>query len=258
MPIGNIQISATIITYNEEKNITKCLKSLDWVDEIIVVDSVSTDQTKQIAESMNANVIEQTFLGHVEQKNLAVSHCSYDWIIALDADERVTEELKTSIFELFSTSKENELLNGYTVARKSYHLGRWILHGGWYPDRRIRIFNKNYGKWGGVNPHDCVEVEGKAGNLKGDLEHYVFESLEHNVKTNNFYSSISANILYQEKKKPSLFKLIFKPIGKFVECYCIKRGFLDGLPGFIIAVGASYSMFLKYAKLWEHYLDQKK
>lgn len=257
MPIGNIKISATVITFNEEKNIDDCLKSLAWADEIVVVDSLSTDRTCEIARQHGAKIIDQKFLGHVKQKQLAVDHCTHDWIISLDADERVSDELRDSVFRLFENTDEDQLLNGYTVARRSFHLGRWIMHGGWYPDRKARLFNRTKGKWGGVDPHDGIEVEGEEGHLKGALDHYVFDDLEHNIKTNNFYSSISARIFFEEGKKPSMTKLFFKPVGKFIETYLIKRGFLDGLPGFIIAVGASYSIFLKYAKLWEHHLHQK-
>lgn len=253
MPVNEIYISAAIITLNEEKKIGDCLRSLDWVDEIVVVDSVSSDRTREIAEALGAKVIEQPFLGHVKQKQLAVDRCSNDWIIALDADERVTGPLKEEIIRLFESTPETQLKNGYTVARKSFHLGRWILHGGWYPDRNIRLFNRKHGKWSGVNPHDVITVEGKPGCLKGALEHYVFDDLSHNVRTNNSYSSISAKILFEEGNKPSLLKLLFKPFGKFIETYLVKRGFLDGMAGFIISIGAAYSMFLKYAKLWEHH-----
>ncbi len=258
MPVNNINISAAVITLNEENNIRDCLASLAWVDEIVVVDSLSTDKTRDIAESMGAKVIDQAFLGHVKQKQLAVDSCTYDWVIALDADERVTDPLRDEIVRLFSTTNESDLRPGYSVARKSFHLGRWIMHGGWYPDRNIRLFNRKSGHWTGTNPHDVIAIEGKAGHLKSALEHYVFSDLAHNVQTNNSYSSISAKILFEENKKPSFFKLLIKPPGKFIETYFVKRGFLDGMPGFIIAVGAAYSMFLKYAKLWEHYHLSKK
>lgn len=255
MPIQNIRISAAIITLNEEENIEACLNSLSWVDEVVVVDSLSTDQTVAMATRLGAKVISQKFLGHVKQKQLAVDSCQHDWVICLDADERVSTELRDNIQTLFEKTPEKELKNGYTVSRCSFHLGRWIRHGGWYPDRNIRLFNRQHGHWGGVDPHDKITIEGTPGHLTGDLLHYVFRDLAHNVATNNFYSGISADILFSEGKKPSLLKLFCKPIGKFLETYLIKRGFLDGLPGFIISVGAAYSMFLKFAKLWEHHLS---
>ena len=251
MPINGQFISATIITLNEEKNIAACLRGLDWVDEIVVVDSLSSDQTKKIALAMGARVIDQAFLGHVKQKQLGVDLCKHNWIISLDADERITEELKTEIIQLFKTTPAEALAHGYSVARKSYHLGRWIMHGGWYPDRNVRLFNRQFGSWTGVNPHDVIAVRDNPVPLHSALEHFVFEDLTHNINTNNSYSSISAKILFADGKKPSFLKLLFKPLWKFIETYLLKRGFLDGLPGFIISIGAAYSMFLKYAKLWE-------
>ncbi len=257
MPINKINISAAIITLNEENTIADCIKSINWVDEVIVIDSLSTDRTKEIAESLGAKVIDQKFLGHVEQKQMAVDQCQYDWVLCLDADERISKKLKEEIFQLFETTSPDTLLNGYTVPRRSFHLGRWIMHGGWYPDRNIRLFNRKFGHWAGTNPHDKVDVQGKVGHFEGALDHYVFRDLYDNIQTNNSFSSISAKILFEEGNKPSFLKLMFKPMGKFIETYLIKRGFLDGMPGFIISVGAAYSMFLKYAKLWEHHRIKK-
>ena len=243
-----IKISATIITYNEEKNIKRCIESLDFVDEIVVVDSLSIDNTCAIAKELGAKVIDQKFLGHIDQKQLAVENSTHDWILSLDADEEVSAELKTSILELINSPLKHD---AYEMKRVSFHLGRWIRHGGWYPDKKIRFFNKQKANWGGYNPHDKVIVKGTVGQLEGDLKHYVFKDLRHNIDTNNSYSSIMAEDLYKNGKKFSYIKLFFKPIGKFLEVYIYKRGFLDGMAGFIIAVGASYSMFLKFAKLWE-------
>lgn len=242
------KISATIITYNEEKNIKRCIESLDFVDEIVVVDSLSSDNTSTIAKELGAKVIEQKFLGHIDQKQLAVESAKHDWILSLDADEEVSPELKASIVELIKKPLEYD---AYEMKRVSFHLGRWIRHGGWYPDKKIRLFNRQKAYWGGYNPHDKVIVNGKVGMLDGDLKHYVFTDLRHNIDTNNSYSSIMAEDLYKKGKKFSYLKLFFKPVGKFLEVYIYKRGFLDGTAGFIIAVGASYSMFLKFAKLWE-------
>lgn len=244
-----IKISAAVITFNEERNIHRCLSSLDFVDEIIVVDSLSSDKTCEIAKEMGAKVIEQKFLGHIAQKQLALEHCTHEWVISLDADEEVSQELRASLLELIS--KGDFTYDAYALNRISYHLGRWIKHGGWYPDRKIRFFNKQKAHWGGYNPHDKVIVNGSVGRLKGDLRHYVFKDLRHNIDTNNSYSSIMAQDMHKQGVKFSYAKLLLKPLGKFVEVYIYKRGFLDGMPGFIIAVGASYSMFLKFAKLWE-------
>ena len=243
-----IKISAAIITYNEEKNIKRCMDSLDFVDEIVVVDSLSSDNTCAIAKELGAKVIDQKFLGHIDQKQLAVENCSNEWVLSLDADEEVSPELKASILELIKNPLEHE---AYEMKRVSFHLGKWIRHGGWYPDKKTRFFNKTKAHWGGYNPHDKVIVDGSIGMLEGDLMHYVFDDLRHNIDTNNSYSSIMAEDLYKASKKFCFLKLIFKPLGKFLEVYIYKRGFMDGMPGFIIAVGAAYSMFLKFAKLWE-------
>ena len=243
-----VKISAAIITYNEEKNIKRCMDSLDFVDEIIVVDSLSSDNTCAIAKELGAKVIDQKFLGHIDQKQLAVENCSNEWVLSLDADEEVSPELKASILELIKNPLEHE---AYEMKRVSFHLGKWIRHGGWYPDKKTRFFNKTKAHWGGYNPHDKVIVDGSIGMLEGDLMHYVFDDLRHNIDTNNSYSSIMAEDLAKEDKKFCYLKLFFKPLGKFLEVYIYKRGFMDGMPGFIIAVGAAYSMFLKFAKLWE-------
>ena len=243
-----MKISATVITYNEEKNIRRCIESLEFVDEIVVVDSLSSDNTCAIAKELGAKVIDQKFLGHIDQKQLAVKNATHNWILSLDADEEVSSELKASIVELIKKPLEYD---AYEMKRVSFHLGRWIRHGGWYPDKKIRFFNRQKAHWGGYNPHDKVIVNGKVGMLGGDLKHYVFTDLQHNIDTNNSYSSIMAEDLYKKGKKFSYLKLFFKPVGKFLEVYLYKRGFLDGMAGFIIAVGASYSMFLKFSKLWE-------
>lgn len=251
----SIKISTAIITFNEEKNIKRCIDSVDFSDEIIVVDSLSSDNTCNIARELGAKVIDQKFLGHIDQKQLAVDNCLNEWVLSLDADEEVSPELKESILKLIDSDLKKD---AYSMNRVSFHLGRWIRHGGWYPDRKIRIFNKTKAHWGGYNPHDKVVVDGSVGHLKGDLQHYVFDDLRHNIDTNNSYSSIMATDLDKEGKKFSYLKLFFKPLGKFLETYIYKRGFLDGMAGFIIAIGAAYSMFLKFAKLWEIQKVQKK
>jgi len=250
-----IKISVAIITFNEEKNIKRCINSvLDIADEIVVVDSLSNDNTCSIAKNLGAKVIDQKFLGHIAQKQLAVNNCKNDWILSLDADEELSVQLKDEIKNLLKTSLK---FDAYIMPRVSFHLGRWIRNGGWYPDAKIRLFNKNKAKWGGYNPHDKVIVQGSVGKLKSDLQHYVFKDLRHNIDTNNSYSSIMAEDLYKSGVSFSYVKLFLKPIGKFLEVYIYKKGFLDGMPGFIIAIGASYSMFLKFAKFWEMKKVQK-
>jgi glycosyltransferase involved in cell wall biosynthesis len=244
-----MKISAAIITFNEEKNIKRCIDSLSFCDEIIVVDSLSTDKTCDIAKHLGAKVIDQKFLGHIDQKQLAVDNCTNEWVLSLDADEEISIDLKAEILNLIKSPLKYD---AYEMPRVSFHLGRWIRHGGWYPDKKVRLFNKNKAYWGGYNPHDKIIVKSdNIGKLKHDLKHYVFKDLKQNIDTNNSYSSIMAEDLNKDGKSFSYLKLFLKPLGKFLEVYIYKRGFLDGMPGFIIAVGAAYSMFLKFAKLWE-------
>ncbi len=251
-----LPLTACIITKNEEAGLADCLNSLDFCSELVVVDSCSTDNTVPLAQAHGAKVLVQPFLGHIKQKQLALDQATQPWVLCIDADERVSQELKTSILQLFAPGEPR--LAGYELSRLSFHLGRWIRHGGWYPDRGIRLARRNACCWGGYDPHDKLLVDGPTGRLEGDLLHYVFRDLSHNVDKNNFYSSIMARDLAAAGKNPSLLKLLVKPWGKFIECYLLKRGFLDGLPGLIIAVGAAYSMFLKFAKLWEIQRLQKK
>lgn len=240
-------ISLVIITFNEAENIARCIESVPWADEVIVLDSESTDKTREIATSLGAKVHIQKFLGFRDQKQKATDLAKNDWILSLDADEALSLALSQEILHTFDTTP---IQDGYRMPRLSYHLGRWIRHGGWYPDRQLRFFNRKICKWGGGHVHekiDCTNV----GTLKNNLLHYVFKDLKHQVDANNRYSTLGAQDLYDRKKKFNILKLIVKPISKFVETYLWKLGFLDGLPGFIISVGAAYSVFLKFSKLKE-------
>ncbi|TGK53752.1 glycosyltransferase family 2 protein [Leptospira kanakyensis] len=251
------KLSVAIITFNEEKNIGDCIRSIESVaDEIVVLDSLSTDRTKEIATSFSkVKFYESPFPGHVEQKNKAIGFCSNDWILSLDADERADKTLVQSI-ELFL---ESELVNadGFKIARLTYHLGRWIRYSGWYPLRRFRLFQKKAATWVGENPHDYIELKtGSHGKtMKGDILHYSFTDFSHQITTINQFSSIVAYTRYAKGERFSLIKTILKPLGKFFEIYIFKFGFLDGIPGLWIAIASSFSTFLKYAKLYE--LDRK-
>lgn len=243
-------LSAAIITYNEERNIRDCLDSVtDFVDEIIVLDSFSTDATESICR-MNPKVrfSQHPFTGHIEQKNRALAKCSCEWILCLDADERVTPALRASIDAFL---QENPKIAGVKFPRLTYHLHRFIRHGGWYPNARYRLVRKGMAEWGGENPHDKLILKGKGIKIKGDLLHFTARDLSHQVDTINKFSSIVALTRFNKGKRYHLWRLLLKPISKFVEIYLLKTGFLDGLQGFIIAVSSSYSSFLKEAKLYE-------
>lgn len=242
-----LPISLVVVTLNEEANIERCLLSVPFASDIVVVDSFSTDRTVEIAQKLGANVIQEKWRGFGPQKAFAVSKAKNDWVISLDADEALSPELQQEILAKFQSLNPEV---GYEIPRRSYHLGRWINYGGWYPDKQLRLFNRQYSQWSEDALHEKVQVKSK-GRLSSDMLHWVFKDLSQQVVTNDRYSTLGAQNLAKSGKRFSLLKLIIKPWVKFVECYFIKRGFLDGLPGFIIAVGAAYSIFLRHAKLWE-------
>ncbi len=250
-----IPLSVAIITYNEKNNIRDCLESvIELAEEIIVLDSFSTDATEEICKEFDSVKFRQhAFDGHIAQKNRALNLCSHEWILSIDADERVTHELSDSIKE-FLASKPQAV--GAKFPRLTYHMKKYIRHGGWYPNARYRLIKKGYATWGGENPHDTIFLDGKGVYLRGDLIHYSFADLSDQVDTNNKFSSIKAFTRKKKGKKFIFWRLFLKPIGKFVETYIIKRGALDGMQGFIISVSAAYSTFLEEAKLYE--LDRLK
>ncbi|MGE3975927.1 MAG: glycosyltransferase family 2 protein [Bdellovibrionales bacterium] len=243
-----LPVSLVVITLNEEHNIERCLRSAPWVSEMIVVDSGSTDKTAALAQALGAKVVVEPFRGFRAQKEFATSLAKNDWVLSLDADEALSPELSLKLQEFFKT--QSSQFDGVETTRLSYHMGRWIHHGGWYPDWQLRFFNRKQAKWVGGHVHERVEGS-RVKRLQEPLHHWVFKDLSDQVDTNNDYSSRGAKDLFDLEKRFSMMKLVFKPYSKFLETYFWKRGFLDGLPGFIIAVGAAYSVFLKYSKLWE-------
>lgn len=242
-----LPISVVIITLNEEAHIERCIRSVPFADDIVVVDSFSADRTVEIAEKCGARVFKEKWKGFGPQKAFATEQAKNPWIISLDADEALSPELAAEIVESFSDLDPEA---GYLFPRKSHHLGRWIEHGGWYPDYQLRLYNKTKSQWNSASLHEKVEVK-KILKMKRDLLHWVFDNLSDQVITNDRYSTLGAKQLAEAHERFSYLKMIFKPFGKFVETYFVKRGFQDGLPGFIISVGAAYSLFLKFAKLWE-------
>ncbi|EQA51875.1 glycosyltransferase family 2 protein [Leptospira kmetyi] len=249
---SGIKLSVAIITYNEEKNIGPCIEScLDVADEIVILDSVSTDNTEKISKSYpSVKFFKQKFKGHIEQKNDAIALCKYDWILSLDADERVSPELKNSILT-FKQKQDDPAVNGFQVSRLTFHMGRFIRYGGWYPQYRYRIFRKGSAVWVGENPHDYISIRGQGNKIHGDIIHYSFRDLTHQVNTINQFSSIVAYTRQRKGKKFSSLRTIYKPFSKFMETYFFKFGFLDGFPGWVIAVSSAYSTFLKDAKQYE-------
>jgi len=242
-------LSAIIITYNEEDNIRACLDSVsDTVDEIIVVDSFSTDATPEICRHHPKVVFYQhTFDDYSSQRNRAMEYASSQWILIIDADERLSGELSRSILDFL---KGDPAVSGAMFPRLTPYMQRDIRHGGWYPNQRYRVWRKGAAHYEGAI-HERVVLQGKGVSLKGDLLHYTVKDLSDHADNVNKFSSIAALDRYHKGKKFSLMRLLFKPAGKFIETYLIRLGLLDGLQGFIIAVVSSYYSFLREAKLFE-------
>lgn len=242
------KLSVCVIAKDEEAKIADCLRSASFADEWIVVDSHSTDRTREIAASLGARVVERDWPGHVEQKNHALSLATHDWVLCLDADERVSDELRASILAALERSS---LPDGFECARRTWYLARWIRHGGWYPDRKLRLFRRSAGSWTGRNPHDRVEVRGRVERLAGDLLHLSYDSLSDHLATIDSFTTIAAREKRAAGESAGFLDLTLRPFGKFVRMYVLKLGVLDGWPGFAAAVSGAYYVFLKYAKLRE-------
>lgn len=245
-----MSISVIIITHNEEKNILACLESVKWADEIVVVDAFSRDNTKKLAEEFGAKMVKifQTkWQGYGKQKNYALSCASMDWILSIDADERVTPELAEEIQEI----AQNSEIDGYQICRKAYFLNKWIRHSGWYPDYCLRLFRRGKGVFAEKQVHEYVELSGRMGRLKGAMLHYTDNDLNHYLTKLGRYTTLAADELSVRNKKASLGDLITRPLFIFLKMYILKKGFLDGMHGFILAVLSSFYVFVKYAKLWE-------
>jgi glycosyltransferase involved in cell wall biosynthesis len=248
------KISVVIITFNEESKLRRCIESIKPVaDEIVVLDSFSTDNTVDIALKAGAIVHQQTFHGYKEQKNAALQFASHNYILSIDADEVLSVELINSIL----IAKEKFTCDAYTMNRCNFFSGRFIRHGLWYPDKKIRLFDKRVAHWGGMNPHDKIVLPGNKNvcHLEGDLFHYSFNSISEYVKRNDEISNIAAMSLYETGHRSGI-KIIVNPVWRFVKSYFLKKGFLDGYPGFIIAKNTAAQAFMKYKKL--NSLNRKK
>ena len=251
------KLSALIITYNEEKNIERCLNSLkDVADEIVVIDSFSTDKTEEICKNHNVRFIKQEFLGYIEQKNYTLQYANFDLILSIDADEALSEELAKSIL----LEKKDFNCDAYTMNRLTNYCGKWIKHSGWYPDKKLRLFKKGSGKWGGINPHDkfIQNTKTKPINNKGNLLHYSYYSIEEHVNQINKFSTIKAMEMFKSGKKFNFLKMLSSSFAKFIKHYFVKSGFLDGWSGLIISINSAHSTFLKYVKLRQYIRDAKK
>lgn len=250
-----MKISGVIITYNEARNIARCLESLQVVcDEILVLDSYSTDSTAQICHSFGVRFEQNTFEGHIQQKNEALQRASHPWVLSLDADEALSPELRASILAL---KKESPQKGGFTFNRLTNYCGKWIHHSGWYPDTKLRLVTKADAQWGGINPHDQLlpSQELQLQHLKGDLLHYSYYTKADHFKQIAYFSQIAAKELHVRKIKSSIPIIIIKVAAQFIKTYFIKLGFLDGVAGWHIAVRSAYATQQKYQllrKLWRN------
>ncbi|MDT8317986.1 MAG: glycosyltransferase family 2 protein [bacterium] len=242
------KLSVTIITLNEEDNIRAALESVKWADEIIVVDSGSTDRTVEICREFTDKVHHQEWLGMNGQKAFAKDQASCDWLLNIDADERVSDELACEIKTVLERESE---IDGFFIPRKVRYLGRWINHSGWYPDYTLRLFKRIKGRWAGTDPHDKVLVDGKLAYLKGDIHHYTYRNIEDHINTMNRFTTVAAGEYAKKGKTAGLLNIVLRPPSTFFKKFILNQGFRDGLPGFVIAFSSAYYVFLKYIKLWE-------
>ncbi len=249
-----MQISAVIITFNEEDSIASCIESIEEVcEEIIIVDSLSTDKTVEIAKQYpKVKTYSQKWLGYIEQKNYANSLTSYNTILSIDADELLSKELKESIKEI--KKLEEDSFKVYEVSRLTNYCGSWIKHCGWYPDKKIRIFDKRSVKWQGELVHETLFLPENTQiiTLKGDLLHYSYKSSTSHIERINKYSSLTAKEAFNRGKKSSIFDIWFRPKWRFFRDYVIKAGFLDGYAGYQVCKMSAYITFAKYIKLREY------
>jgi glycosyltransferase involved in cell wall biosynthesis len=254
--MGKVQISAVIITFNEERNIRRCLESLrDIPDEIVVVDSYSTDGTESICEEFGVRFIRHRFAGHIEQKNWAILQTSYPYILSLDADEALSDELRYSIQKV----KENWTHDGYYFNRLTNYCGKWIRHTSWYPSRKLRLWDSRKGSWGGFNPHDRFFLTRGASKqfLKGDILHYSYYSVSEHLDQINAFSTIIARSYYNRRRRVNNLIIVMHPVWRFFKDFFVRMGFMDGYYGFIVSVNSAHEVFLKYVKLKNIYRDEK-
>ena len=246
-----MKLSVAIITFNEEDRLEDALISCkDIADEIVVLDSFSTDKTLEIAKKYGAVIFQEKFVDYGSQKNIALDKCSFNWVLNLDADERVCDTLKSEIIKLKETNDSDIHADGFIVNRKTSYLGRWITHSGWYPDRKLRLFKKNKSRWHG-RIHEGLKLKGKTQHMKGDILHYTYRDISDHITRLNRYSQMQARDIVDKGKKLLYLRAVILPPITFIRFYIWKLGILDGLPGFVIALISSWSTAMKYLKAIE-------
>lgn len=248
-------LSAIVVCFNEEQRIEDCLESLRWCDEIVVVDSFSTDRTPEICRRYTERFYQRPWAGYGDQKAYAHSLATKDWVLLVDADERVSAALREEIRATLSGDGKD--CAAYAVPRLVYYLRRWWRRGGWYPDYDVRLFRRERATWGGSEPHEKILVDGRVRRLKNPLEHYTYRSIEDHIQRINRFTSISSGELKKAGRRWHLSDVILRPAARFVRSYILQRGFMEGFPGFHVALTSAVYVFLKYAKLWELELEEK-
>lgn len=239
-------VTATVITFNEAANIKAALASLSFVDEIIVVDSQSTDDTVAIARTFTDKVFVRPWPGYVAQKNFAAEQARHDWILSLDADERISEPLADEIRGLAGDD-----VAGYRIPRVTFHLGRWLRSTDWYPDFQLRLYDRRRARWTGRHVHESVKVDGPVGQLSGEILHYAYRDLSHHLQTMDRYTALAARQMFEDGRRAGWWDLATHPPAAFLRNYVLRGGFRDGVPGLIVSAMNARYVGLKLAKLWE-------
>jgi len=243
------KLSVVIICRDEADNLRDCLESAKWADEIVIVDSGSADGTLAIAREYTDRIIHHDWEGYGPQKEFALAQAGGDWILNIDADERVSPQLAVEIQKLLSRGDTPHA--GFTVPRRTFYLGKWITHGGWYPDRNLRLTRRGAGHWGEATVHEAMTVNGTVGKLNGDILHYTYRNISDHLRVIDEFTTLAAEKMFTSGKRRALLNLVFNPLWKFLRMYVLRLGFLDGVAGFMVATLGSYYVFLKYAKLRE-------
>ena len=244
-----MDLSVVIITKNEAGNIADALESVRWIDDVIVVDSGSSDATVEIAKRFTDHVTTRAWEGYGPQKNYATGLAAHDWVLSLDADERVSKELATEIQGLLLSGPP---MQGYRIPRTMYYLGRWIRSTDWYPDLQLRLYDRRVARWNARHVHESVTVDGRVGRLHSEIHHYSYRDISHHLSTIDRYTTLAVKQMVSEQQRAGWLELMSRPPLTFLRNYVLKRGVRDGVQGLIVSLMNSYYVFLKFAKLWAH------
>ncbi len=254
LPSTKPTVSAFIVCCNEEEQIRRCLESLVWCDEIVIIDSGSTDRTLDICREFTKTIFQRPWPGFVAQKRFGLEQCSSDWVLNIDADEVVTPELQKQIVEALGS---DSVTCGYELSRIVFFLGQFWRKGGWYPEYRLRLCKRDKTTWGGEDPHEKALVDGPTKRLNGELLHFTYRDFSNQIRTLNSFSQTSAESMWKRGERASLGKILLNPLARFFKFYLFKKGYREGIRGLFVALIEMFSVFLKYVKLWEKELTQK-